>query len=473
MSSLKTHKIHFVGIGGVGMMGIAHISHKLGYEVTGSDKSLNLNVLKLQQMGIKTQIGHEVNLVVQAEVVVTSTAINLDDNLEVAYANQKRIPIIARAEMLFELMRNKNGIAIAGTHGKTTTTSLMAAIFMHADLDPSFVIGGNFQQLNTNAHYGEGDYLIAEADESDNSFLHLRPIYSVITNIDKDHISTYMGEMQSLTTAFTTFVNLLPFYGCCVICYDNELLMNTAKDFNRKYITYGLDENADISAKNIKNHELQTSFSVHFNNELLPFEDFEVTLNLAGEHNVQNALAAITIAKVAGNVQNDKISQALENFSGVGRRFNVYKDIKLFNKTFTLIDDYAHHPEELKMTINTVKNIFSQKRLVVIFQPHRYSRTAELFDDFIIELMKPDMLILMQVYSAGETPIEQFNSKTIIKTLRQRGYDTAHMSQDLDDENEEENLEEITKNILQNNDVVLMMGAGSIGSIIRNWVEKS
>lgn len=454
-------KIHFVGIGGVGMAGIAEVCLNLGYVITGSDIRENQTVKRLQCLGANIQIGHDANHVKESDVVVVSTAIG-DGNPEVDYAKEHRIPIIPRAEMLAELMRMQFGIAIAGTHGKTTTTSLAAAILTEGGLDPTFVIGGLLKQVNSNARLGSSKYLIAEADESDASFLHLTPMLSVITNIDEDHMETYNGDYQLLENTFIEFVHRLPFYGMAVLCIDDENVRNIIPKLSRKLFTYGFSEDAEVRAYDVVAEGLQMSFMV----KAFDLEPFAVTLSQPGDHNVLNALAAITIA-VELNVDVASIQSALIKFGGVGRRFEVSNQRIIGGKKVTLVDDYGHHPTELEATLKTARNSYPNKRIVLVFQPHRYSRTRDMFDEFVRVLQAPDLLVLTEVYPAGEEPLTAFNSKSLLQSLRMLGGKDLVYAEKLTD------LDFFAENILQDDDLVLVMGAGDIGRLAKTWSEYS
>lgn len=453
-------QIHFVGIGGVGMAGIAEVCLNLGYEVSGSDIRENATVRRLKQLGAKIQIGHDASYVKTSDVVVVSTAI-CDDNPEVNFAREERIPVIPRAAMLAELMRMRFGIAIAGTHGKTTTTSLVASVLTQGGLDPTFVIGGKLNQVDANARLGSSDYLIAEADESDASFLHLSPMMSVVTNIDEDHMETYQGDYQQLENTFVEFIHRLPFYGMAILCVDDENIQKMIPKLSRKIYTYGFSERADVRATNVKSKGLRMRFTVQTADQIA----FEVELNQPGEHNVLNALAAIAIA-LELEVPVSAIQQALSEFGGVGRRFEVYPNRLVGGHQITLVDDYGHHPTELAATLKTARTAFPDKRLVLVFQPHRYSRTRDLFDDFVQVLREPDLLVLLDVYAAGEAPLTAFDSKALLQSLRLLGRkESLHVEG-------QQPLETLTPDILNEDDVVLVMGAGDVGQISRDWKNK-
>ena len=453
-------QIHFVGIGGVGMAGIAEVCLNLGYQVSGSDIRENITITRLKSLGAQIQIGHDASYVKTSDVVVVSTAIG-KENPEVSYAREMRIPVIPRAAMLAELMRMRFGIAIAGTHGKTTTTSLVASILTQGGLDPTFVIGGKLNQVDANARLGSSQYLIAEADESDASFLHLSPMMSVVTNIDEDHMETYQGDYQQLENTFIEFVHRLPFYGIAVLCVDDPNIQAIIPKLSRKIYTYGFSEGADVRGTDIKAKGLQMQFTVEANDA----PQFEVVLNQPGRHNVLNALAAITIA-LELDVSVQDIQAALADFGGVGRRFEVYPNRLIGNKAVTVVDDYGHHPTELAATLKTAREAFPDKRLVLVFQPHRYSRTRDLFDDFVQVLMEPDLLVLMDVYAAGEAPLTAFDSKALLQSLRLLGRkESVHVE-------DRQQLDDVMPNLLIENDVVLVMGAGDVGQISKDWKEQ-
>ena len=456
----KVRQIHFVGIGGVGMAGIAEVCLNMGFEVTGSDIRHNPTIAHLIELGAKIQMGHEAHYVKTCDVVVTSTAI-AQDNPEVAWAKAQRIPVIPRAEMLAELMRMRFGIAIAGTHGKTTTTSLAAAILTEGGLDPTFVIGGRLNQVGTNARLGSSQYLVAEADESDASFLHLSPMISVVTNIEEDHMETYQGQYQNLEQTFIDFIHRLPFYGMAILCVDDANIRQMMPKLKRKVLTYGIEQDADVQGKAVVHEGLQSRFEVWLKGE----RAFEVQLNLPGRHNVLNALAAIAVAWELG-VEVEAIQRALAAFGGVGRRFEVYPERQIAGQSVTLVDDYGHHPTELEATLTTARAAFPQQRLVLVFQPHRYTRTRDLFDAFVQALRLADLVVLTEVYAAGESPIPGADAKSLIQALRLHGQQNVTLVEDL------EKLDELMQPLLQPDDVVLVMGAGSIGQVARRWQEK-
>lgn len=453
----RVQNIHFVGIGGTGMCGIAEVLHNLGYSVSGSDLSSNAATTHLSEIGVKIFQGHNKENIENAQVVVTSTAVK-SDNPEVVAALERHIPVIARAMMLAELMRFRQGICIAGTHGKTTTTSLTASILAAAGLDPTFVIGGKLIAAGSNARLGHGQYIVAEADESDASFLYLSPLFTAVTNIDEDHMDTYDHNVEKLHQAFIDFIHRMPFYGKSFLCIENEHVRAILPRLQRSFATYGLQDNADIFATDINAVGTQTCFNVHCKH--MQIEPFPVLLNLPGEHNVLNALAAIGIALECG-VSIDAIIDGLKNFQGVGRRFQNCGELKLPNDSgsVTLIDDYGHHPIEIAATIDAARASYPDRRLVLIFQPHRYTRTRDLFEDFVKVLNKVDVLVLANVYAAGETPIAAADSRALSHAIRVQGKIEPIFA------GEVEEIPNIIVNVLQDKDVILNMGAGNINKI--------
>lgn len=446
-------RIHFVGIGGVGMNGIAQVLLNLGYEVSGSDLKKNAATQKLEESGAKIFIGHHAENVTGADAVVVSTAIN-PENAELQAAHEQLIPVVRRAEMLAELMRFRYGIAIAGTHGKTTTTSLIASLLTTGELDPTYVIGGRLNSAGTYAHLGEGKYLVAEADESDASFLHLLPMLSVVTNIDADHMETYGGDFSRLRQTFIEFLHNLPFYGLAIVCIDDDNIRDILSEIGRKVKTYGLSEDADIRAANIEQDGYQTRFDVVVKDA----ETFSICLNMPGEHNVLNALAGIAVA-LELDVSVEKICTALNEFQGVGRRFQVTADCLVDGGSVMLIDDYGHHPSEVQATIDAVRKGWPEQRLVLAFQPHRYSRTQEQFDDFVKVLSQVDVLIVSEVYPAGETAIQGADGRALVQAIRARGQVEPVFLDDIRD------LPELLQGVVNDGDVVLTSGAGDIGAI--------
>ncbi len=449
--------VHFVGIGGAGMSGIAEILHNLGYSVSGSDLSDGPVLQRLSALGIHTQVGHDAAHMQGADAVVISTAVQ-HDNPEVVAAHQKLIPVVPRAVMLAELMRLKQGIAIAGTHGKTTTTSLVASILAQAGLDPTFVIGGRLISAGANAKLGSGDYIVVEADESDASFLNLNPIMSVVTNIDSDHMETYGHDFNKLKSAFIEFLHRMPFYGAAVLCIDDPVVASILPEVSRPITSYGLSEKAQVRATEIQAQGAHMHFTVTRSNGVtLP--SLRIDLNLPGIHNVRNALAAIAIA-VELNVPDEAVITALANFSGVGRRFQRHGEIAA--KTgghFTLIEDYGHHPVELAATIEAARGAFPGRRLVLAFQPHRYSRTRDCFEDFVRVLQDVDVVCLTEIYAAGEAAIAGADGRALAHAVRVAGQQQLIFAKDL------QQLEDLLVDNAREGDVVMCMGAGSIGSV--------
>ena len=449
----RVNRIHFVGIGGVGMGGIAEVLLNLGYQVSGSDIKENAVTKRLQDLGATVYIGHDAKNIAHCDVVVVSSAIT-KDNPETEAALQQRIPIVRRAEMLAELMRFRFGIAVAGTHGKTTTTSLTTSLLAEGGLDPTFVIGGRLNSAGAHARLGEGQFIVAEADESDASFLYLQPMIAVVTNIDADHMSTYGGDFNRLRQAFLEFLHHLPFYGLAVVCIDDPVIRELLPQISKPFLTYGFSDDADIRALDLRYENTKCHFKVKRAQEA---ESIEVTLNLPGKHNVLNALAAIAIAQELG-VNETAISSALIQFQGIGRRFQLYGEIPLAKGSVTLVDDYGHHPREIAATIDAAREAFPQRRLVLVFQPHRYSRTRDLFEDFTQVLSKVDVLLVTEVYAAGESPITGADGRALCRSIRARGHVDPVFVETVSD------LPKALLDILQDKDVLLMCGAGSIGA---------
>ena len=447
-------RVHFIGIGGVGMSGIAEVMHNLGYAVSGSDKSNSATAQRLAGLGIDVRIGHEAAHVGDADVVVTSSAIR-QDNPELVAARAARIPVIPRAEMLGELMRFRRGIAIAGTHGKTTTTSLVASVLAEANYDPTFVIGGQLNAAGANARLGTGQYLVAEADESDGSFLLLSPVIAAVTNIDADHLENYGGDFAQVKKAFADFLHRLPFYGLAVLCVDDEEVAKLARDTSRRVMTYGITTNdADVRAANVRQNGFQMLFDLQLPGRAVPLP---VTLNLPGRHNVLNALAAATIGWQLG-VEAEAIARALENFQGVGRRFHRRGELQLEHGSALLIDDYGHHPRELAAVFAAARGGWPERRLVVGFQPHRYSRTRDLLDDFANVLAEADVLVLTEVYPAGEAPIAGADGRALARAVRARGkVDPVLIEHPRD-------FKDTLPTLLRDGDLLLLLGAGDIGA---------
>ena len=450
----RVRVIHFVGIGGAGMCGIAEVLMNQGYQITGSDLKASNVTERLVQLGAKVMIGHDADNVKNADVLVVSTAIDAS-NPEINAALEARIPVVRRAEMLAELMRFRHGIAVAGTHGKTTTTSLVTSILAEADLDPTFVIGGKLNSAGTNARMGQSRYLVAEADESDASFLHLQPMVSIVTNIDADHMSTYGGDFEQLKNTFVEFLHNLPFYGLAVVCVDDENVRSILPRISRQFVTYGFDEGADYRATELCQDGLFTSFVVQRPGDREPLA---IRMRMPGKHNVLNALAAIAVADDEG-VADNAIVVALEKFAGVGRRFQVCGEFPFADGDVMLVDDYGHHPRELEVTLDAIRKGFPDRRLVMIFQPHRYSRTRDLYEDFVRVLADADVLLLMDVYPAGEKPIAGADGRSLCGSIRQRGpVDPIFIERD-------ESLELPLKRVLKPGDLLLTQGAGDIGGL--------
>lgn len=453
----KVKHIHFVGIGGAGMSGIAEVFVNLGYQVSGSDLMNNQVTQRLAKLGIKVYAGHTSQQIAGADVVVISTAVK-PDNPEVIAAKNKNIPVVPRALMLAELLRLRSGIAIAGTHGKTTTTSLIASILAAADMDPTFVIGGKLEAAGCHAKLGSGEFIVVEADESDASFLYLQPILTVVTNIDEDHMETYGHDFNRLKLTFVEFVQHLPFYGMAVVCVDDANVRDVLPSITKPITTYGLSEDAQVRAINIQyaNHQMQFTAVVGVNGSA---RQLEIILNLPGLHNIQNALAAIAVANEIG-VPDVAIIKALLEFRGVERRFQQYGEIKFSaQKSFALVDDYGHHPAEMEATIKAARGAFPSRRLVVAFQPHRYTRTRDAFEGFARVLSQVDVLLLTEVYPAGEDPIVAADSKSLARAIRVQGKVEPIYIEEVDD------LSQAILDVVQEGDVVLVMGAGSVAKI--------
>ncbi len=453
-------KIHFVGIGGAGMSGIAEVLHNLGYNISGSDLSDSVALRRLQSLGIQTAIGHTSVNIADADCIVTSTAVK-DSNPEVIAAREKHIPIVPRAVMLAELMRMKQGIAIAGTHGKTTTTSLVASVLAEAGLDPTFVIGGRLNSAGANAKLGSGQFIVVEADESDASFLNLLPVMATITNIDADHMDTYGQSLDKLKAAFLEFLHRMPFYGAAVLCLDDPGVRSILSQVARPITTYGIDEGAQIRATQVESANGQMRFVVQRRNGVaLP--DLAITLNLPGEHNVRNALAAIAIATEL-DVPDTAIQKALEEFKGVDRRFQSFGDlpVKAVNGggSFRVIDDYGHHPVEMAATLAAARGAFKGRRIVLAFQPHRYSRTRDCFDDFVKVLGGADLVLMSEVYAAGEMPIVAADGRALARALRVAGKGEPIFVDDICV------MPQAILDAARDGDVVVCMGAGSISGV--------
>ena len=456
----RVRKVHFVGIGGAGMSGIADVMNTLGYEVSGSDISDNAITRSLQAEGIKIYQGHDAAHVQDVDVVVVSSAIK-PTNPEVQTARELLIPVVPRAEMLAELMRFSQGIAVAGTHGKTTTTSLVTSVLAAGGLDPTYVIGGKLNSSSAHANLGSGKYLVAEADESDASFLYLQPMMAVVTNIDADHLPTYHNDFERLREAFVEFLHHLPFYGLAVLCVEDDEVRNLLPKITRPVIRYGIEQEADVVASNIRSLGMQTHFDVTIPNRDKPLS---ITLNMPGRHNVLNALAAIAIAHELG-VDDKDIQSALAEFQGVGRRMNLCGEIKTPAGVVTLVDDYGHHPTEIAATLQAVKTGWPDKRLVLVFQPHRYTRTRDLFEDFSEVLADVDVLLLTEIYAAGEEVISGADGRSLCAAIRARGKVNPIFVKEV------EEVADSLRAVIQDGDLVLTLGAGSIGKIAESLPE--
>jgi UDP-N-acetylmuramate--alanine ligase len=452
-------RVHFVGIGGAGMSGIAEVLHTLGYVVSGSDRAESDTVRRLRELGIRVHAGHAAEHLGDADVVVVSAAIR-EDNPELLAARQRRLPVVPRAEMLGELMRFRRGIAVAGTHGKTTTTSLVASVLAEGGLDPTFVIGGRLLAAGAHARLGEGEWLVAEADESDGSFLKLNPVLAIVTNIDADHLDAYDGDFQRLCAAFERFLHHLPFYGLAVLCLDDPEVARLVAACPRRLLSYGFSADADVRAENLRQEGARMRFDLR-----LPDRDHPVPvlLNLPGRHNVQNALAAAAVGWQLG-VPAAAIAEALSRFRGVGRRFNVLGDYRFPRGCALVVDDYGHHPRELAAVIEAARGGWPERRLVLAFQPHRYTRTRDLMDDFAEVLSEADVVVLSEVYPAGEAPIAKADGRALARAVRSRGrVDPVFVG----------NVHELPHAlpaVLEDGDLLLLAGAGDIGQVARALV---
>ena len=452
-------RIHFIGVGGSGMSGLAEVLLNLGYEVSGSDQTATPVTTHLKDSGIAVNIGHDSKLVRDCDVVVVSSAIN-GSNPEVAAAKAAKIPVIPRAEMLAELMRFRKGIAVAGTHGKTTTTSLVASVLARGGLDPTFVVGGMVNSAGRNAVLGTGDYLVAEADESDASFMHLQPEIAVITNIDTDHMDAYSGDFKKLKKTFIDFLQNLPFYGLAVLCLDDTNVQSIVPAIRKPILTYGEHPDADVRFSHVSQDGLRMRFEVERKNHKKPLK---IELALPGVHNACNALAAIAIGTQLG-VSDADIITALKDFAGIGRRFHIRGEIKLSAGSALVVDDYGHHPREIAATLQAARGAWPQRRLVVVFQPHRFSRTRDLMDDFSQLLSAQEPLLITEVYPAGEAPISGADGRALCRAIRARGRVDPVFVPSL------AQLSESLRNIVRDQDVVLTLGAGDIGRASQNLV---
>jgi len=456
----RMRHLHFVGIGGSGMNGIAQVMLNLGYEISGSDLQENAATRRLAEQGARILIGHAAENVKTADAVVTSSAVR-EDNPEVQAARAARIPVVPRAEMLAEIMRFRYGVAVAGTHGKTTTTSLIASLLMEGGMDPTFVIGGKLNAAGSYARLGTGEVLVAEADESDASFLYLQPMVAVVTNLDADHMATYGGDFERLREAFLEFLHHLPFYGLAVLCLDDPEVRNLLPRVTRQVIGYGTGEEMDLRASGIRQQGRRTSFVV----ERRQGGSFPVTLNLPGRHNVLNALAAIAVASELG-VSEQAMQRSFDGFQGIGRRFQARDCRSPQGVGFMLVDDYGHHPRELEATISAVRDGWPDRRLVLAFQPHRFSRTRDLFEDFVKVLSTVDALVLTEVYAAGEHPIQAADGRSLSRAVRTRGQVDPVFADGV------EEIPELAASLLQEGDIVVLMGAGNIGAVAARLSEE-
>lgn len=448
----RIRRIHFIGIGGAGMSGIAEVLINQGYEISGSDIKASSVTERLVKKGAEVFIGHAAENVKGADVIVNSSAVN-NSNPEIIRARELRIPIVRRAEMLGELMRYRHGIAVAGTHGKTTTTSLMASVLAAADQDPTFIIGGLVNSTGTNAQLGASRYLVAEADESDASFLHLQPMVAIVTNIDADHMETYGGDFSKLKKTFIEFLHNLPFYGLAVVCGDDPVIRDIIPNIARPILTYGLDSANDYRAINVTQNKMSSEFDV-----IRPGQDkpLHIRINIPGIHNVLNATAVIAVATDEG-LSDEAIQKGLENFQGVGRRFQVYGNFPIGNGDVMLVDDYGHHPREVQAIVRAVRDGWPGRRLVMVYQPHRYTRTRDLYEDFVEVLSTVDSLIMLEVYSAGEDAIPGADSRHLCRSIRARGLIEPIFVETVD------GVPDIIKDLVRAGDIVITQGAGNVG----------
>lgn len=449
----RIHSVHFVGIGGSGMSGIAEVMLSLGYAVQGSDLKRNKQTLRLENLGANVFIGHRAANITDADAIVVSSAVD-ETNLEVIAAREQLMPVVSRAEMLAELMRFRYSVAVAGTHGKTTTTSLVASVLAEGGLDPTFVIGGRLKSADANARLGQGDYLVAEADESDASFVHLKPMLAVVTNIDADHMSTYDGDIEKLKSSFIEFLHNLPFYGLAVVCSDDQGVNDVLGEIGRSVTTYGTNAAADVRAINVVFSAATTEFDVVRKDS---DDVLHVNLQLPGMHNVRNALAAVAVADEL-QIGSAAVMKALAEFEGIDRRFQRLGDVKTAAGTVMLVDDYGHHPTEIAATLSAARTGWPEKRVVLIFQPHRYSRTRDLLDDFATVLSDADVLVLLDVYAAGEEPITGADGRAIARAVRTRGSVEPIFVESLAE------VHPVLLDIIADGDLVLTMGAGDIGA---------
>ena len=461
----RVRAMHFIGIGGVGMGGIAEVMHHLGFRVSGSDLGSNPLTKRLQGLGVVVKQGHSAEHVEDADVVVISTAVP-EDNPELVRARELRVPVVRRAEMLAELMRFQQGIAVAGTHGKTTTTSLVASLLTEGGMDPTYVIGGRLNSSSANAYLGQSEWLVAEADESDASFLYLQPVMSIVTNIDADHLSTYDGDFEKLKQTFVDFLMHLPFYGLAIVCIDDEHIRDVLPRVGRPVRTYGFDEAADVRALNVRQEGMRMYFDVCIDDGGdVRSEIRDIALNMPGRHNVLNALAAITVALELGvSVKSSK--RALSRFAGVGRRAQAHGQLYFDGGSAELLDDYGHHPTEVAATLKAIRGGWPDRRMVVIFQPHRFTRTRDLFEDFAEALSLTDVLLLSEVYAAGEEHITGADGRALSRAIRNRGAVEPIFVENIND------TPEALARIIQDGDIVLTLGAGTVGGLANTLPER-
>ena len=450
----RIKRIHFVGIGGAGMCGIAEVLLNTGYQVSGSDIKVSKNTQRLESMGCSIFIGHKAVNVDGVDVLVVSSAVD-EKNPEIKAAREQRIPIVPRAEMLAELMRYRHGIAVAGTHGKTTTTSMITSIFAEAGMDPTFVVGGLVNSAGTNARLGESRFLVAEADESDASFLHLQPMIAVVTNIEADHMATYEGDFNKLKKTFIDFLHNLPFYGMAVLCVDDDVVRDIIPSVSRAVLTYGFSEDADFRISNVTKQPLSCSFTVQ---RPAGLKSIDVTVNMPGDHNILNATAAVAVATDEG-VSDEAIQEGLRSFQGVGRRFQRYGEFDVEGGSVMLVDDYGHHPTEVAATISAVRQAWPDRRLLMIYQPHRYTRTKDLYEDFVSVLSTVDSLLLLEVYSAGEEVIAGADGRSLCGSIRNRGRLEPVFVKEVQE------VSQLLREVMKPGDVVLTQGAGNVGTI--------
>jgi len=453
----RIRRIHMIGVGGSGMSGIAEVLVNLGYEVAGSDLRASAVTERLARRGVEIFIGHKADNIGSADVVVSSSAVD-EENPEVAAARLARIPVVPRAEMLAELMRYRHGIAVAGTHGKTTTTSLIAAIFGEAGMDPTFIIGGLVNSVGSNAQLGAGRILIAEADESDASFLHLQPMVTVVTNIEADHMDTYGGDFSALRRTFLEFLHNLPFYGAAVLCIDDPVIRDMLPEITRQVITYGFADDADYRITDLCPNGLTTAFVVQRPGDAAPLA---INLNMPGAHNVLNATAAVAVACDEG-IEDSHIQRGLSAFAGVGRRFSRLGEITLPGGTAELVDDYGHHPTEVRATLQSARQAWPGRRVVMVYQPHRYTRTRDLYEDFVAVLSTCDVLVLLDVYPAGEMPIPGADSRSLTRSIRQRGQVEPIFAESIED------VPALLSTIVLDGDVVITQGAGTVSRLAQD-----